>query len=102
MPYWLNAADVLLVTSSREGSPVTVREALACGLPVVSVDVGDVAARIADAPPSRIVSSSHPEALAAALFDALDAECGRRSVESPSVMDSALELTAVYRRLAQR
>lgn len=43
---WLNASDVLLLTSMHEGSPTIVKEALACGLPVVSVDVGDVAERL--------------------------------------------------------
>jgi teichuronic acid biosynthesis glycosyltransferase TuaC len=46
VPVWLNASDVLLLTSLHEGSPTVVKEALACGLPVVSVDVGDVAERI--------------------------------------------------------
>ncbi|MEW6301940.1 MAG: glycosyltransferase [Verrucomicrobiota bacterium] len=46
VPVWLNASDVLLLTSQHEGSPTVVKEALACGLPVVSVDVGDVAERI--------------------------------------------------------
>jgi len=46
VPVWLNASDVLLLTSRHEGSPTVVKEALACGLPVVSVDVGDVAERI--------------------------------------------------------
>jgi Glycosyltransferase len=46
VPYWLNAADVLLLTSKHEGSPTIIKEALACGLPIVSVDVGDVAERI--------------------------------------------------------
>jgi len=44
--FWLNASDALLLTSMHEGSPTVVKEALACGLPVVSVDVGDVAERI--------------------------------------------------------
>jgi teichuronic acid biosynthesis glycosyltransferase TuaC len=39
---WLNASDVLLLTSLHEGSPTAVKEALACNRPVVSVDVGDV------------------------------------------------------------
>ena len=46
VPHWLNAADVLLLTSRHEGSPTVVKEALACELPVVSVDVGDVAERL--------------------------------------------------------
>lgn len=46
VPYWLSASDVLLVTSRHEGSPNIVKESLACDLPIVSVDVGDVAERI--------------------------------------------------------
>jgi glycosyltransferase involved in cell wall biosynthesis len=48
VPIWLNASNVLLVTSFHEGSPTIVKEALACDLPVVSVDVGDVRERIKD------------------------------------------------------
>jgi len=47
VPVWLNASDALLLTSHHEGSPTIVKEALACGLPVVSVKAGDVAEQIA-------------------------------------------------------
>jgi teichuronic acid biosynthesis glycosyltransferase TuaC len=46
VPIWLNASDVVLLTSLHEGSPNIIKEALACNIPVVSVDVGDVRERI--------------------------------------------------------
>lgn len=36
------ASDAFLMTSHTEGSPQVIKEAMACGCPIVSVDVGDV------------------------------------------------------------
>jgi glycosyltransferase involved in cell wall biosynthesis len=47
MPLYMNAADVLVLASLAEGSPVAVKEALAVNLPVITVDVGDAAELIA-------------------------------------------------------
>jgi teichuronic acid biosynthesis glycosyltransferase TuaC len=46
VPLWLNACDAVLLTSAHEGSPNIIKEALACNVPIVSVDAGDVAERI--------------------------------------------------------
>ncbi len=54
IPTYMNAADALLMTSKHEGSPNTIKEALACNLPVVSTDVGDVAERLDGVQPSFI------------------------------------------------
>jgi len=42
IPEIMNCIDVLALCSVYEGSPTVVKEALACGTPVVSTDVGDV------------------------------------------------------------
>ncbi|MBI4303183.1 MAG: glycosyltransferase [Chloroflexi bacterium] len=48
VPAYMNACDVLLLVSDKEGSPQVVKEAMACNLPVVSVPAGDVPEVIAN------------------------------------------------------
>ena len=69
----LNAADAVMVTSDWEGSPMVVREALACLTPVVSVDAGDVRQVLSGMPDCHVVGRD-PDALAAALVNALGAD----------------------------
>ena len=40
VPYWVNAANAVVVTSEREGFGLAALEALACDVPVLSTDVG--------------------------------------------------------------
>lgn len=44
----MNAVDCCLMTSFSEGSPQSIKEAMACNCPIVSVDVGDVKEMIND------------------------------------------------------
>jgi glycosyltransferase involved in cell wall biosynthesis len=58
----LDAADCLLFTSRyrSEGSPTVVKEAAAMGLPIVTVDVGDVSEILAGVAPGSIVAFPEP------------------------------------------
>lgn len=42
LKFWYNAADVTVLTSSREGWPNVILESLACGTPVIATGVGGV------------------------------------------------------------
>lgn len=42
MPEVINCSDVFIFASLFEGSPTVIKEVMACNIPVVSVDVGDV------------------------------------------------------------
>lgn len=66
----LAAVDVAVLTSDNEGSPVTLREALASCTPVVSVAVGDVPTVLAGLPGCAIVERE-PAAIGGAIVAAL-------------------------------
>jgi len=48
MPLYINASDVHVITSDFEGSPNSVKECLACNVPVVSTPVGNVEEMLRD------------------------------------------------------
>lgn len=105
MPLYMNAADVLLVTSKHEGSPNMVKEALACNLPIVSVDVGDVRERLDGVINCAVVPSDDPAVIAHHLADILQRGQRTNGWEVAQALDEA-RLTeqhiAVYERAIQR
>jgi glycosyltransferase involved in cell wall biosynthesis len=104
VPTWLNASDVLLLTSLQEGSPNVIKEALACNIPVVSVDVGDVRERIesidgchiALAEPLDIADKLHK------VFTDRRRVAGRVKMEELSLIGIALRLKDFYEEVLQR
>lgn len=81
--YYYNACDVVLLTSKWEGSPNVIKEALACGCPIVSVDVGDVRERITGIDGCYLAETREPQELAVLLRKAMIFEGrteGRRKI----------------------
>jgi glycosyltransferase involved in cell wall biosynthesis len=96
VPVYMNAADVLLLTSDAEGSPMVVKEAMACNLPVVSTDVGDVADVIGGTDGCHITTQD-PQDVVAKLKLAL--AFGRRTSGRDAVRH--MELDAISRRIIE-
>jgi hypothetical protein len=92
MPAAYCACDALILTSLDEGSPNCVKEALACALPVVSTDVGDVR-QIVTGLTNCAVVPPEPEAFARALTAALTD--GRGCPEGPERMAAEHSIQAM-------
>ena len=98
--------DALLMTSKTEGSPQVIKEAMACGCPIVSVDVGDVAERVEGVDGCYVVSSRKPAAIAEALQQALafsgKTKGRQRIIEMDlSNIQVAERLMAIYKQLVE-
>jgi glycosyltransferase involved in cell wall biosynthesis len=98
MPLYMSGADVLALASDHEGSPVVVKEAMACNLPIVSVDVGDVRQVIAGTDGCIICERNAPD-MARALGRALDwgkRTEGREAVASLGLQETLDRILRIY------
>lgn len=76
----LSAAEVFVLATSNEGWANVFLEAMACGLPVVTTDVGGNAEVISDESLGRIVPFGDRERLTAAIRDALQRPWDRDAI----------------------
>lgn len=105
LPDLYPAMDVFMLSSDREGLPITILEAMAAATPVVSTNVGGIHACVRPGQTGWLVPSGQPEALALAVYEAYSdrsktavlAESGRQLVKKEfSVEAMTTQYQALY------
>jgi len=104
--YYINAADVLVLTSYAEGSPNVIKEAMACNVPIVATDVGDVREIIGQVDGCYIADFT-PTDVARKLKSAID--FGKRTAGRKRIMELGLDadtiatkIIKIYHKLVHR
>lgn len=94
--YYYNAADVMLLTSLKEGSPNVIKEAMACCCPIVTTDVGDVREVLGNTEGTFIVSNE-PADVANKL--ALALAFNKRTKGRERIMELGLDSDTIARKI---
>jgi teichuronic acid biosynthesis glycosyltransferase TuaC len=97
----MNAVDVGLLTSIREGSPMFFKELMACGKPIVTTNVGDAVEQLSDTIGSSIVAYE-AIAISEAIKQAIEIQKVTYSPEKLKAVDNkfiASKLISIYKKL---
>ncbi|MDO8514397.1 MAG: glycosyltransferase [bacterium] len=103
----INACDVLLITSTSENQPMTLLQAMACGLPTVTADAGGLPEYVQDGVTGYIVPTMDTRLFADRIIKLLEdptlanqfGEAARKSAERFSPEHIAKEFEGVYNSL---
>jgi glycosyltransferase involved in cell wall biosynthesis len=104
---WYRAADLLVLPSHSEGTPLVVMEALCCGTPVLATRVGGIPELIEPGTTGELVNPGQPGLLAAKLVDLLGSPAElarmRKAIPGKNFDFSARSCAArISSRLAER
>jgi teichuronic acid biosynthesis glycosyltransferase TuaC len=101
---WMNACDVLVLSSVSEGSPTVLPEAMACGRPIVATTVGGIPDVVREGEVGYLVPPRDVKDLADAMVRALDRSWNEEGIMKhaiPFSWDSlANEIVKVYSELS--
>lgn len=99
VPQWMNASDVVLLSSYREGSPNVIKEAMACNRPIVATNVGDIKWLLGNVP-GHYLSSFDASDLAQKIQQALHfSEQNYQTKGRKRIMELGLDDESVAKRL---
>lgn len=107
----LRELDLFVLSSRREGRPISIMEAMASGLPIIATRVGSVAGLVGEGRAGPLVEPGDVEGLARAIAALADdpaerarigAEARRLAVEGLSVDRMAEQYAAFYRGVMGR
>lgn len=104
LKYYFNMSDCLLLTSFYEGSPNVVKEAMACNVPIVATNVGDVKDVMGNTK-GCYVSSFKLEDVVSSLEKALAYEgrtTGRNDIEYLEMSKVAKKIIELYKKTLKK
>lgn len=103
VPNYMNACDALVLASDGEGSPMVIKEAMACNLPIVSVRVGDVPEVIGGTEGCHLCTQE-PQDMADKLEMALERGMrtnGRNNISHIEIDTISCRIITVYQQLLE-
>ncbi len=105
VPFYFNAASVHLLTSDFEGSPNSVKEAMACNIPVVSTNVGNVEELLRNVSGSYVAKTNEPEELADLVYKVLnktEKNNGREQLikQELDIVSVAKKIITIYNKIS--
>jgi len=101
IPIYMNACNVLVLASDWEGSSNVTKEAMACNLPVVSVDVGD-AREMINGTMGCFICERRPVSIANGLLKVLRSNTGtngRERIQHLASESVAKQIIEVYKKV---
>ena len=104
VPKYMNACDVLVLASDGEGSPMVIKEAMACNLPIVSVRVGDVP-EVIDGTEGCYLCDQDPGDIAEKLKMSLDRgkrSNGREKIAHMEIGEISLRIINLYNEVLNK
>lgn len=103
MPLYVNACDLTVLTSSHEGWPNCIKEALACNVPFVATDVSDLKDIATNTTDCKVVNAD-AEKIAQAIIEVLkfDGEHNLRTfVSNMNIDEYTQKLKSIYTEIIQ-